>query len=414
MTDAGLTPAAGSHLIPTKPIALPGNPPIFNVRHFVLILLMFMPGLSTNFMSLVPIIAFLLLTMMRGIIRGSMVMLPVGLVALSLLITMLRDLTGVASVSTRDLTEVIRLLALLSTVALVLGATEAQFARRLLMAVVLTDLVLSLSQLKILPGAIASAFSRFYQSDFHVENALGISKRALGLFTDPTTHGLAMGLVALVFLGDTVTRKGRRGPVGLLAALLIVVLAQSQTAFIATVVGMATFFFVNLVTRPTLRGVTLLVALFGGAAALLLRFAEELKYLSLLFQVGLKRNSFHLRVLKRDDSLEIMHDEPIGMLLGWGKDYLGSTSAALDNEYLFVYLVYGLPGLVLFLVSLLAILIYAIRTQQHVLLAATMLGIFAAYPASFFTNLKTFTLYCLVISATIATNKLPVLRARLR
>lgn len=406
----GLISAAGTIL----PAAPPARPLVVNVRHLVIIFLMFMPGISPAFMSLVPITAFFLLTIMRGTIRFQIMILLIGLLNLSLIVIILRDLTGVAFVSVRDLTEVIRLLALLTTVALVVGATEAQFARRLLMAVLLVDLVLSLSQLQILPGAIAGAFSRFYQSAFHIENALGISNRALGLFTDPTTHGLAMGLMALVFLDETVTGKGWRGLVGLLIALFLMVLAQSQTAFIATVAGMATFFFFNLVTWPTVRSVMLFGALFGGSLALLLRFAENISYLLLLFQVGLERNSYQRRVQKSEEALEFMHDNPAGVLLGWGKDYLGSTSAALDNEYLFIYLIYGLPGLVLFLTFLVTVSIYAIRTKAHVLLAATVLGAIAAYPASFFTSLKTFTLYCLVVSVTIAANKLPAFLARLR
>ena len=397
-----------------QPLELSGKSEMFNVRHFSLIFLLLMPGVSTRFMSLIPIAAFLLLTTMRGSIRVRMVIVPVGILALSLLFAMFREISGVSSVSIRDLTEVIRLLALLCTFALVMGSTEGQFARRLLLAVLLADFILSLSQLKILPGGIASALSRFYQSDYHFENALGISKRALGLFTDPTTHGLAMGLVALLFFSDTINKKGRGSTVGLVISLSLVVLAQSQTAFIATVIGMFTFFLVHFVSGPKLRAVIILAVLFGGAIVLLVHFAERLRYLVLLFQVGLKRNSFQRRVLKSEDSLDLMHDEPIGMLLGWGKNYLGSTSAALDNEYLFVYLVYGLPGVFLFLALLLAILVYAILTKQHVLLAATMFGVIAAYPASFFTNLKTFTIYCIVISATIATNKVPVLLARLR
>lgn len=390
------------------------TPALVNVHSLVLIFLMLMPGTSTAFMSLMPIVAFILITTVRGTIHLPMLKLLLGLVALSLVVTMLRGIIGTAIINVRDLTEIMRLLALLITVVLLVGTTEAEFARRLLMAVILADLILCLSQLQILPGSIAVAVSNFYQSDFHFANALGVSNRALGLYTDPTTHGLAMGLIALVFLGDIMTDKGWFAIVGFLIASFLLALAQSQTAFIATVVAIVTFFLSHLLTRPTLRSVMLLLILFGGALMLLLRFAENLSYLFLLFRVGLQRNSFQRRIQKSEDSLEIMHDDPAGVLLGWGKDYLGSTSAALDNEYLFVYLVYGLPGLVLFLALLVAVLVYAIRIKAHVLLAATVLGIIAAYPASFFTSLKTFTLFCLVANATIVANKLPAFMSKLR
>lgn len=385
-----------------------------NLRNLLVIFLVFAPGLSPSLSSVLPIVAFFLLAMVHGSIRHFMLNLLLGLLLLSLAVTVLRSLVGVAPVSARDLTEIIRLLALLTTAAVLVGATEAQFARRLLLAVLLADLLISLSQLQILPVSIADAFSRVYQSDFHLENALGVSGRALGLFTDPTTHGLAIGLLVVFFLGDTVNGKGALSLIALLTAMFLVALAQSQTAFIATVLGMITFFLFNIITRPTLGSILLLGALLGGALSMLMRFADELSYLFLLFKIGLERSSYQRRIQKREGSLEVMHNEPVGVVLGWGKDYLGGASAALDNEYLFVYLIYGLPGLLLFLAALAAVTIYGIRTKSHVLLAATLLGAIAAYPASFFTNLKTFTLFCLVASATIGTNKLPSILKRLR
>ena len=399
MTNAGLTSPADTSLM-------------INIRHFLLVVLIFMPGVSTSLMSLVPLAAFVLLTIVHGNIQRQMLFLLVGLLLLTIVVMFLRNTTEIALVSVRDLTEAIRLLSLLTTVAVVLGVTDVQFVRRLLMALLLADLIVSLSQLQVLPSAIGGVFGHFYQSSFHLENALGISKRALGLYPDPTTHGLAMGLLALFFLGYTVNSKDTHRLIASLTALSLVAMSQSQTAFISTVLGIVTLFFFKVITQPTLRVTILLGALFGGALALLLRYAEELSYLFLLFKVGLNRNSFQRRIQKREDSLEIMHDEPLGVVLGWGKDYLGSTSAALDNEYLFVYLVYGLPGLFLFLAILVALLIHGILTKSHVLLASTVLGVVAAYPASFFTSFKTFTLYCLVVSGTIAVNKLPAILKR--
>lgn len=391
-----------------------GTPKTVNVRKLLLIILIFMPGTSTAFMSLMPIFGLILIIIIRGSTNRNLILLLTWLVVLSLAVIFLRGLVEISSINVRDLTEIMRLLALLSTVVLLMGNIEAHFGQRLLIAMLLTDLVLSLSQLQILPEAISGVVSGLYQSDFHVENAIGISSRALGLFSDPTTHGLAVGLTALFFLGDTMNGKSWIARLGLLISLFLVALAQSQTAFIATALGIFTFFGYALLIRPTLRGVIMFGMLFGGALTIILRFADQLSYLLLLFKVGLARNSFQRRIQKREDSIENMHDNPAGLILGWGKDYLGSTSTALDNEYLFVYLVYGLPGLLLFVILLSAALIYAIRSQAHVLLAATILGIIAAYPASFFTNLKTFTLYCLVITITINTNKMPSFLARLR
>jgi hypothetical protein len=373
-----------------------------------------MPGTSTAFMSLMPIFGLILIIIIRGSTNRSLILLLTWLVVLSLAIIFLRGLVEISSINVRDLTEIMRLLALLATVVLFMGNIEAHFAQRLIIAMLLTDLVLSLSQLQILPEAISGVVSGLYQSDFHVENAIGISRRALGLFPDPTTHGLAVGLAALFFLGDTMKGKSWVARFGLFMSLFLVMLAQSQTAFIATGLGIFTFFGYFLLMRPTLRGLIMLGILFGGVLAIILRFADQLSYLLLLFKVGLARNSFQRRIQKREDAIENMHDDPAGLILGWGKEYLGGTSAALDNEYLFVYLVYGLPGLLLFLILLTAILIYAIRSQAYVLLAATVLGVIAAYPASFFTNFKTFTLYCLLINITIATNKMPGFLARLR
>lgn len=202
---------------------------------------------------------------------------------------------------------------------------------------------------------IRSLAESYYNYERHYNVSLMMAGRVLGLSPGPGQHGVTLlVLVTITFLGVFKATSWRKLAciVGCFLGIVIAIFSQSQTSFVA-ISGMISLMIFLYVAGGSGRKRVLACAvgaffLFVGAN-LLLRYAADLGYLFTLFEYGLERNAYQAREMKWARLLNAAADFPYLMLIGWGKVFFGEDSGAMDNEYLYILLVYGLPALILYL-----------------------------------------------------------------
>src|SRR5690606_30733336 len=213
----------------------------------------------------------------------------------------------------------------------------------------------------------------------------------------PGQHGAIMSFFFVFYLYDFLYGRCMRiiSVLGLAFSLLAILLSQSQTSLIGIVVsslfmiGYTLFNGKGNEKKNSLIAFTLLIL---GGMAFLYVFLDELKYLYTLVELGLERNSFQRRLAKSDVVWDMALTFPGLLLVGYGKDFFGTLSTAMDNEYLYVFYVYGfLIGIVFTTIALVFViraLFFTINPSGNFLLTAfiIVLGLILAYPAAFFTE----------------------------
>ena len=294
----------------------------------------------------------------------------------------------------RDYIEVIRFVPLLL---LLISGLHYSFhsLKKIFFIYVSLDLFVSMAQF--LSLGFGDIFTSIYGSSFHVDASLGISLRALGLSSGPGQHGAIMSFFLVFYLYDFLYGRSMRiiSVLGLAFSLLAILLSQSQTSFIGIVVSslfMIGYTLFNGNGNEKKNSLIAFALLILGGMAFLYVFLDELKYLYTLVELGLERNSFQRRLAKSDVVWDMALTFPGLLLVGYGKDFFGTLSTAMDNEYLYVFYVYGfLIGIVFTTIAFVFViraLFFTINPSGNFLLTAfiIVLGLILAYPAAFFTE----------------------------
>ena len=116
------------------------------------------------------------------------------------------------------------------------------------------------------------------------------------------------------------------------------------------------------------------------------KFLNKFGYLISLFEEGLTRNSYKIRVEKMDAVLDFSFSNPIMFFFGYGKD-LVPNATALDNEYAFYLGVYGAFSLMLLFVFYLYFLTSVFNKNKNfpdfLLCLTVFAGLIIAWPSSF-------------------------------
>jgi hypothetical protein len=251
----------------------------------------------------------------------------------------------------------------------------------------------------------------YYNSDHHVQNSTGSDVRALGIASGPAQHAAIVGACVVIMLNAAfaVPRFAVAGAAGACIATILLVCAQSQTGLV-----IVSLVICGLLGIQVLKGNAwqrtfsmTVAAILVFSATTLFSLLTQFRYLNSLFELGLSRNSYIVRTEIRQHVLEMMAETPQWYPIGHGKAYFGTQSAAMDNEYLHVLAIYGLPVL---LVALSAVppLVYRLVWQTPrltteywslTLLGLLALGLGCAWPSSFFTEARSMTIFCLVLAA---------------
>lgn len=240
---------------------------------------------------------------------------------------------------------------------------------------------------------------RLYSSEHHYESALLIARRALGLSPGPGPHSAVLFVLATVMLYAMFVLRRRLliSLLGFLIAIASLMLSQSQTGFAVTgaiAVGVLTFFLFRGPLRNRLLSGVLLVGIGAAVASLLVVIATQLRYLVSLFVYGLGRSSYLNRLEKWQELIGLTRERPWWFPVGWGKDYFGPISGAMDSDYVYMYCVYGA-----LVVGAFAIIVFhflattlrqmlrgSVRGYRGLLFFLVLGGTVFAWPNAFFTT----------------------------
>ena len=247
----------------------------------------------------------------------------------------------------RNFTEIIRFLPILILMTSIREAPPRLVLKCLInVFFIYTVCSLVISYLQAQDIAIVQYITSIYSAPHHIENSLALASRALGLSTGPGPNGAIMAIIfAFSIVQSLIGENKIKSIITAILSFSVVVLAQSQTAFIVAVFGfvytiMLALFFLDK-KRKRLVFMYMIIAI-PAAVTLILKNAEDFKYLFSLFDQGLERNSYQARLAKNDRIFELITDNPFAVIFGHGKDYFGSVSGHMDNEYMFLLGVYGL------------------------------------------------------------------------
>lgn len=254
----------------------------------------------------------------------------------------------------------------------------------------------------------------YYNYERHYRVSLMGTGRVLGLSPGPGQHGsILLVLVVTVLLGVFKTTSWRRMAcvVGCFLGIVIAIFTQSQTSFVAISGAVSLMIFLHLAggsgRNRIMAGAIAALCLFVGAN-LLFRYAADLGYLLTLFEYGLERNSYQAREMKWARLSGNAADFPYLMPIGWGKGFFGEDSGAMDNEYLYVALVYGIPVLLFYLFVLARFIIATgaelVRGKEKGDLNTLLFymfsgGLIVAWPTSFLLQVNVMFLVSMVLAA---------------
>jgi hypothetical protein len=241
---------------------------------------------------------------------------------------------------------------------------------------------------------IINWIEKLYSNLNHIEISLGISNRTLGLSTNPGEHGLVIlvyiTIISVLLLKEKKFKKFNF--IIILSGIFSILTSQSQTAFIGLIILNILLFVYYLFKSKNSKNYRiyfLIILIF--ATFITYSFIDELRYLVSLFEYGLERSSYVKREIKAEYIFNMAMSEPIGLVIGWGKSFFGGYSTAMDNEHLYMFLVYGLFPYLLFLIYLLKLICKSIKSNNtyiQIFILLMILGIPMSYPNSYYLTPK--------------------------
>jgi O-antigen ligase len=189
-------------------------------------------------------------------------------------------------------------------------------------------------------------------------NTTLLDARVYGTMLNPNINGLCLVLFATYFIVSDIKWKY----VYAVMAALLLIMTQSRTAFIALVLISLFVFSFYLVRRNR----KILIALFGGFALILLLLLQfKFNNLTSLFDgTAFTSNSVTTRFEMIKNVLDV---NQTNLLLGQGKvrDIPSLIGGSVDNEYAYVYLEYGLLGLVSIAVVIIALIWLVVKKSTN-------------------------------------------------
>lgn len=182
--------------------------------------------------------------------------------------------------------------------------------------------------------------------------------RIFGVFKNPNNNGLALALFAFYFLISEVKNKY----IFFGISVVLMIMTQSRTAFLALTVA-SLLFLVFKVARKNLKS-TLLIISSGVLFVAVLARLKLNNLSSLLDGTAFRSNSFTTRFDIADKVIDFNGND---VLFGQGKinNIPSLIGGSIDNEYLYVYLEYGLIGITMLLFAILLLSYLSLSSDQN-------------------------------------------------
>jgi hypothetical protein len=260
-----------------------------------------------------------------------------------------------------------------------------------------------------------------YYNEVHFTISLGESNRALGLSPGPGQHGTMMLLFYIIFLCDSFlyNRRPVLNFVGVIGSLLIIILAQVQTAFVSiAIVTPLVIISSNFSNNKSVRyRAYIILAIFTCLLVWLFAFSgflQNFAYLNSLFEQGLGRSSYQIRLKMWSKFFDMTREKPQWIISGWGKDYFGSDSGHMDSDLVYIYCIYGLIFASAFFLSIIYFSATFLRELnknisqypfRSTLFFIILSGLIMSWSLSFFIDIKVINSVGLMISAAYGEQK---------
>lgn len=183
-----------------------------------------------------------------------------------------------------------------------------------------------------------------------------IDARLFGTFLNPNNNGLVFALFGIYFFASEIPRKY------VLTSIsgLLLLMTQSRTAFIAFVIALIVTAAIRLYKKKIKQFLWMLA---GTAFSLLLLAQLKFNNLSSLFDLSaFQSNSVKIRQEVIRNTIEVNNNTK-----WFGKGHVHDipqlVGGSIDNEYAYVYLQYGIIGLLLILIWVSLLFILSIRNR---------------------------------------------------
>lgn len=248
--------------------------------------------------------------------------------------------------------------------------------------------------------------SEIYNDPDHIQNSLELSSRSLGLSGGPGPNGIIFVVLFVFFLTSFLSKRYKISSlIMMLLSLISIFCSQSQTAFVALALVVFFVFVVwflnNYNKKYFYKNFSILILTLSSG---FIYFSDEIKslsYLNTLFDLGLERSSYQNREVKFNETIDVIGNNYLFSFLGHGKDYIPNSSA-LDNEYLFIFSVYGFLGFILIVFFYFYNIVYIYfkgseNIFKYLIVFTSFSGLIIAWPSSFILDPRILFILCLYI-----------------
>jgi hypothetical protein len=241
----------------------------------------------------------------------------------------------------------------------------------------------------------------FYTSDgFFTSEDMTVTNRSPGLSAEIGGHGAILMCMTFIMLSGIMTKCHYKWlPYsGFVLSLVLLILTQSRTAFVATIFILFLALLLYLLFgyfKHRRKVLVISTSLICVSMIIFINYYDSLKnigYLMKLADIERSEGATAVRFAKWAFYFEAVEEQPLWLLTGWGKDFFGAKSGRFDNDFLYFFFVYGpfvLMSFLLFYVRyifkiLLNFKKYALNNFEVSFFFALMGGGLIAFFASFF------------------------------
>ncbi len=184
-----------------------------------------------------------------------------------------------------------------------------------------------------------------------------LDSRVFGSFLNPNNNGFVMALFGLYFLISDQKYKYH----WMAVAFVLLIMTQSRTALVAFVAAVF-LWSVFAVFRNNRRQLLIFLGIGLVLGIMLIQF--KFMNLSSLFDgTAFNSNSVDTRLEMIANTIEV-NSESVWTGQGKVNDIPSLIGGSIDNEYAFVYLEYGLIGILIYLIMLLVLIIGSLKSQK--------------------------------------------------
>lgn len=202
----------------------------------------------------------------------------------------------------------------------------------------------------------------FYTSDgFFLSDDMTVTNRSPGISAQIGAHGAILMSMTLIMLLGIMTKCQSKwlSLAGFFLSLVLLILNQSRTSFVAT--GFILLFALLLYllfgySKHRRNAVVISSSLIFVSMTIFINYYDVLSNVGYLLKLASSEQSegaTATRFTKWAWYFVEAQERPMWLLTGWGKDFFGAKSGGFDNDYLYFFFVYG-PFVLTF-----ALLLYA-------------------------------------------------------